>query len=145
MITIFFGLFKVLRKRLLKIKHSKKDSLGFLTKTGHKSFYLKLSLFQNLLCATYMPLMRVIISTFSYLVTSKTVAWDCLIIPGAKKTAGAEIVNQNFCGGRLVTANASGTNKTICSKLICIHKFFIGWGITKMFGLTSAGGRGRQI
>jgi hypothetical protein len=48
-----------------------------------------------------------------------TIAFDCLLIPGAKKTTGKSLLN-NFCGGKLITATATpwtGTiNKTICSK-----------------------------
>ena len=58
--------------------------------------------------------------------TAKTKAWDCLLIPGAKKTKGTSILN-NFCGGRLVTTAATTRaaakiSQTICSKFILIKE-----------------------
>jgi hypothetical protein len=47
---------------------------------------------------------------------ANTRAWDCLQIPGAKKTNGISVLN-NFCGGRFVTADANTISGTICSKL----------------------------
>ncbi len=50
--------------------------------------------------------------------TSVTKAWDCLQIPGAKKTKGTSLLN-NFCGGRLITSAPAAIaviNKTICSR-----------------------------
>ncbi len=61
---------------------------------------------------------------------AKTIAFDCLNIPGAKKTGGASILN-NICGARFVSSTGIAANKaiskTICSKIFsminCFHRF----------------------
>lgn len=46
-----------------------------------------------------------------------TKGYDCLVIPGAAKTAGALIKNNAFCGQfGLVTTKSGTTRKTICSE-----------------------------
>jgi hypothetical protein len=46
----------------------------------------------------------------------KTIAFDCLNIPGAKSVLGAINLPNNFCGGRLASINANAIQKTICCK-----------------------------
>jgi hypothetical protein len=54
-----------------------------------------------------------------------TMGYDCIIIPGAAKVAGAIIISQAFCGrDGLATAATSGS-MTVCSMCFFLYKKYL--------------------
>ena len=52
--------------------------------------------------------------------TKETTAYDCAIIPGAKKTGGTSINagNYGFCGGEFAATDSATATTTICCEFI---------------------------
>ena len=63
-------------------------------------------------CFTYMCTVYI-----RYFLASKTNGFDCIVIPGASKTAGTDLAFDKQCGRSkgLITADG-GSGKTVCSK-----------------------------
>jgi len=80
-----------------------------------------------------------------------TAGYDCVIIPGAAKTAGTKLYNNAICGnvglitatnktGKTVTSKSGGKGKTICTTQIPFKLDFITDGYTVANSLTKYSG-----